>query len=53
MINVSELIHVISDNTLNLHGHQIHRSQDIITSYLIKIKSYLFISTQTWHVSYV
>ena len=35
MIKLSAPIHVISNNILNLHGHQTHRSQDIITSYLI------------------
>jgi len=52
MINLSEPIHVMSDNTLNLHGHQINRSQDIIISYIIKAKSYIFIYAKTWHVSY-
>jgi len=52
MINLSEPTHVISNNILNLHGHKTHRSQDIITSSLNQIKSYLFISTKTWHVLY-
>jgi len=32
MITLSEPIHVISNPTLNLHGHQINRSPDLITS---------------------
>jgi len=52
MIQLSEPIHVISNNILNFHGHQTHRSQYIITSYLIKIKLYVFISTKTWHILY-
>jgi len=52
MINLSEPTHSISNLLLNLHGDRTYRSQDIITSYLLKIKSYLIISVKTWHVSY-
>ena len=48
MINLAEPNHVTSNNTLNLHGHRINRSQDIIVSYIIKIRTtsqdiYLFL----------
>jgi len=52
MINLSEPTHVINNTLLNLHGHRTHRSQDIITFYFTKIKSYLLIYAKTWHVLY-
>ena len=46
MSNLSEPIHSTNNNLLNLHGHRTHRSQDIITFFLSKIKSYIFISAK-------